>query len=263
MSEIKRFDKKNPDINQKIKVSLKFKEIEGFLPIVHAVHDKSVFDKILTSKSILLPNEHNFSSRVPFIEKDLGYNNSIFFSAGFGYSVDYGFSYGFIFDSKILKELAYYKHPLAWQCYKKIIDYLYDNDKKSLKILENTNEVTKEVFDKYYHKKGPRGNTREFFDFWRIEEILFKYILEYKSNKKLFKIAKYMKRLHYRKYPLSSKMLIKDYKDHNAEIISNKNISLNNKYLKGIYIPKDDLKLRNKILKMYPKIKIYYIENFY
>ena len=70
--------------------------------IVHAVHDKNVFHKILVDGKLKLPKNHKSPQKAPYIEKLLKLDNCIYYSLGFVYFSSYKWKYNLLFDIKFL-----------------------------------------------------------------------------------------------------------------------------------------------------------------
>jgi hypothetical protein len=222
--------------------------------LVHAIHDKKVFKKILKQGKLKLPNKHNSSKKTPFMEKILGINNGIYFSLGFVYLTAYSWKYNLLFDINYLKELIYYKSAVNYRCYKAVIDYWCDYDRDHLEKLANKNKKCRAVVDRYYNEEY-NGRKRIIFDFWKIEKDVFEHIQEYKNKKKLIKIIQKNQGELKIKYPYSKRDSMKSINTElTPEIIELKEVNLlTNKYFLGFHIegkiPKD---LMNVIKKKYP-----------
>ena len=221
--------------------------------IIHAVHNKNTFKKILNEGKLKIPSKHDSQKKCPYMEKFLGIDNAIYYSLGFVYNTAYDWKYNLIFDLDYLKELLYYKNSINYQCYKAVVNYWSENDSDYLEKLAKKNKTTREVVDKYYNEEY-KGKTKELFDFWKIEKETFEHIQSYKGKKKLIKIIKDIEKKFIRRYPASkkdSKKAILD--DRIPEIIGkNNNNLLGNKYFLGFYIegkvPND---LRKILVKKY------------
>jgi hypothetical protein len=249
---------------KEISIEQRFKErkrlLKPFLKLykkpilVHSVNNFNSFREILKENKLKLPKAHSSPKKCPYMEKFLGIDNCIYYSLGFVYSTAYDFRYNLLFDLNYLKELDYYKESLIYQCYKSVIKYWYKHDKEYLEKLANTNQKCREVVNKYYNEKY-KDKKRMFFDFWKIEEIVFSFIQTYRNKHKLItKIKETEKRL-FSNYPYSIKFAKKDYlTDKIPEIIGRKqNNLLKNPYFLGFYIrgkiTRDILK---KLKKNYP-----------
>lgn len=219
--------------------------------IVHGVHSKRLFKKILRDGKLKLPQENNSKKKTPYMEKLLKIDKVIYYTLGFVYPVYYSWKYGFIFDLNFLKETKYYSNSLSYRCYKKIVDYLYEHDRDYLIKFENKNKTCKKVMNKYYSKTNA-GKKRQFFDFWEVEKEIFQAIENYPNKKELMKIIKEIQKKTYKKYPSSLKHAKEDFLvDRVPEIISLKNQDLlKSKYFLGFYIkgkvPFSILKILNK-----------------
>jgi hypothetical protein len=205
--------------------------------LVHSIHDKNVFKKILEQGKLKLPNKHNSSKKTPFMEKILGIDNGIYFSLGFVYLTAYGWKYNMLFDLNFLKELIYYKSAVNYRCYKAIIDYWYDFDNDYLEKLANKNKKCRAVVNRYYNEEY-NGKKRVIFDFWKIEKETFESIQKYKDKKKLIKIIKKNEGKLRIKYPYSNRDSMKSIDTElTPEIISLEEINLlKNKHFLGFHI---------------------------
>jgi hypothetical protein len=251
----------NKSLKQETTLKDRFKErnqlIKPFLKkyndsvIVHSIDKKSVFKTILSQNILKLPNNHKSKKKTPYMEKLLKIDNAIYFSLGFVYSTAYNWKYNLIFDINYLKNCKYYSTSINYQCYKEVINFLEKKDKKYLEKIQNKNNLTKEVFNKYYTEKY-KGKTKQLLDFWKIEKILYDAIQNYKNKSQLLKIIKETEKKFKIKYPLSIKDSQKAHIEKRVpEIISLKeNNLLKNKYFLGFYIkdkvPKDILTILNK-----------------
>lgn len=253
MKVFKKGDEKT--IKQAIKlkndVLKRFIKLYGEPILVHSTPQANIFKKILKQGKIKLPSQHKQVKKAPHIEKFLKIYNCIYYDLSFGYATGYEFKYSLIFDLKYLKELIYYKNPLAWRSCKNIADYLYTNDPKSLKKLANKNKNCKQVVEGYYHKKY-KGRTRISFDFWKIEKEMVEFIQNYPDKKKLLSIIKKTEKELLTRFP-NSRRHAKKYclSDTNVEIISKKQMNLKtNPYFLGFYIrgriPKNIKKILEK-----------------
>lgn len=205
--------------------------------LVHSVNSLDVFKKILQENKLKLPTKHTSEKKCPYMEKLLGIDNCIYYSLGFVYSTAYDFKYNLLFDLDYVKELQYYGQSVIYQCYKAVIDYWYEKDRKYLEKLANTNQTCKVVVDKYYNEKY-KGKKRTLFDFWKIEKETFNLIQKYPGKKKLVKLIKEIEKKHLLKYPGSMKHAVKYFKtDKCPEMIGRKdNNLLKNHYFLGFYI---------------------------
>lgn len=205
--------------------------------LVHSVHDKKTFKKILKQGKLRLPKEHNGKKKTPYMERILGIDNCIYLSLGFIYASAYDFKYSLIFDLDYLKELDYYKNSISYRCYKDVIIYLDKYNPKVLEKFSKENKKTKEVMNKFYNEKY-KGKTKEMFDFWKIEKETFEMIVNHPQKKKLKEIIKKRARKYLIKYPCSVRQAKKDYCGERApEIISRRQIKLkDNPYFLGFYI---------------------------
>jgi hypothetical protein len=229
----------------------------GHPVIVHAVEDKTKFLKILESGKIKLPKDHGVQKKAPLMEKILGVDNSIFLSVGFDYWVNYNFKFNLIFDWGILKESDYYWRPLPFKCYTAIVDWWYDNDLDYLYRLRDFNKVSKKVAERYL-LGNETGNPLMFFEYWKMEEIVFDFVIKYPRKKKLVNIAKKMMGDLRRTYPYSKILVERDWNSNRCpEIIHHKEIDLSGSpCFLGFFIEGNVPRWLGKILKSKYKGKI-------
>ena len=225
--------------------------------LVHAVESKNAFEEILREGKISLPDEHGKQKKSPLMEKFLGIDNSIFLSMGFDYWTNYGFRYNFIFDWSILGESDYYSRPLPYKCYVDIVDYWYEHDRDYLDKLGDYNSECRKVVDKYIETRHSPVR-KNFFQFWKIEDVAFKFILDYPQKNKLFKIARKRMKALKRKYPYSKIVAKRDWPTNRfPEILHLKEIDLmGSPYFLGFFIEGNIPKSLEKILKEKYKGKI-------
>lgn len=229
----------------------------GHPVLVHAVHNKDTFEKVLGNGKISLPKKHGGEKKSSLMESFLGIDNSIFLSLGFDYWANYGFRYNLIFDWGILKESDYYAKPLPYGCYVDIADYWRVNDSEYLQKLRNYNAECEKVVDKYIETVGSKVK-KNYFQFWKIEEEAFSFIMKYPEKKKLFNIArKRMKKLK-RSYPYSKTIAKRDWPTRMfPEIIHHKEIGLlKSPYFLGFFIEGKIPKKIEKVLRENYKGKI-------
>lgn len=224
-------------LSVKIKTMKPFIRRYGHPVIIHAVEDKNIFSKILNEGKIKLPRHHGNQKKSPLMEKFLGVDNSIFLSVGFDYWVNYNFKYNFIFDLGILKESDYYWRPLPLKCYTDIANWWYKNDRDYLFKLRDYSERCREVVDKFIWSIES-SSYKNFFEFWKIEKVVFKFILDHPKKATLFKIAKRRLKNLKRKYPYTKTLAKRDWNTNNfPEIIYHKDIDLmNSLYFLGFFI---------------------------
>lgn len=224
-------------LEEKVRKMKPFIRKYGHPIIVHAVEDKETFLKILGEGKIKLPKKHNKRKKSPLMEKFLGVDNSIFLSIGFDYWVNYNFKFNFIFDWGILKESDYYWRPLPFKCYTDIAKWWYKNDRTYLEKLGNKNKLCREVVDKFVWSLTS-DSYKNFFEFWKIEEIVFDFILKHPKKATLFKIAKKRMNKLKRTYPYSKVLSKRDWNSNRCpEIIHPKGIDLmKSPYFLGFFI---------------------------
>jgi hypothetical protein len=205
--------------------------------IVHAVHDLKTFKQILNDDKIKIPSKHSSRKKCLYMERLIGIDNAIYYSLGFVYSTAYDWKYSLIFDLDYVKKLIYYRNSVNYQCYKSVINYWYENDREYFDKFANFNSKTKEVIKKYLYEKYD-GKVRMMFDFWKVEETTFNFIMKYPRKNKLLKIIKGIQKDILFKYPESKKIAKKDYlNDRIPEIVGKKdNNLLENPYFLGFYI---------------------------
>jgi len=258
---MKPFSKEQLTIKERFNVREKL--LEPFLKkynnpiLVHAIHEKKTFVKIIREGKLKLPSKHKSKKKTPFMEKILGIGNGIFLSLGFVYLTAYRWKYNLIFDINYLKELIYYKSAVNYRCYKVVIDYWCDYDRDYLEKLANKNKRCREVVDKYLYEEY-NGKKRVMFDFWKIEKEAFEHIKNYKDKKKLITLIKKNANELKINYPSSKRDSKKSiYTELTPEIISLKDINLlTNKYFLGFYINGGIPKEIKKILEEKYKGKI-------
>ena len=188
------------------------------------------------------------------MERFLGIDNTIFYSLGFVYAVAYDFKYNLIFDLNYLKDLKYYNNSIGYKCYKKVSQYWYNNDREYLEKLGNVNKKTRKVIDKFLNVpyKGEKG---VLFDFWKIEDVVFDFIMKYPKKDKLIREIKKIEKNMRVKYPNSIPQAKEDYKtDRSIEILGFKNNDLKkNPHFLGFYIRGPASKsLLKRLKKEYP-----------
>lgn len=101
----KHFKKQEVSIKKQMsdrkKLLTKFVSLYGGPTIVHSVHHKDVFHKILKDGKLDLPKKHKFPQKTPYMERFLGIDNCIYYSLGFVYYSSYKWKYNLLFDKKI------------------------------------------------------------------------------------------------------------------------------------------------------------------
>jgi hypothetical protein len=212
----------------------------GHPVLIHAVESKKTFLEILHDGEIKLPKDHSNTKKSPYMETFLGIDNSIFLSLGFEYWVNYNFRFSFIFDWSILKHADYYWRPLSFKCYSDIAMWWYENDREYLNLLGKQNAVCGEVVGRYIEGRET-NNPLMFFEFWKIEEVLFNFIMKYKKKNVLLKLVKKRVESLRRKYPYTKVLAKRDWCTNNCpEIIYPKSLDLlgSNEFL-GFFIDGD------------------------
>lgn len=257
MTVAKHFKKQVASIKRQMKerksLSLKFLKYHKHPIIVHSVHHENVFNKILEDGKLKIPRTHTSPKKTPYIERFLGIDNCIYYSLGFVYYSSYKWKYNLIFDIKFLKRLVYYNNSVNFQAARAIVNYWYENDFKYFEKFSNTNNVTKEVINRYL-TESYNGKVRKILDFWKIEKELFEYIDSYKNKKELIKIIKDTGKKHLLKFPSSEKDAIDCYLEEKApEMIGKReNNILKNPYFLGFFIyGKLEHKLRSILKEKY------------
>lgn len=238
----KHFKKQEVSIKKQMsdrkKLLTKFVKLCGKPVIVHAVHHKNVFHKILNDGKLDLPRNHKSPQKTPYMEKFLGIDNCLYYSLGFVYYSSYKWKYNLIFDIKLLKDLTYYNNSVNFQVARAVVNYWYDNDKEYLEKLADTNEITRATINRYYTEEY-NGKVRTILEFWKIEKELFEYINNYKNKKELLKLIHSIEKKHLLKYPASEKDSFECYLQEKApEMVGKKpNNLLKNPYFLGFFIP--------------------------
>ncbi len=219
--------------------------------IIHANPDTKTFEKILREGKLRIPSDQGSPVKCPYLSKDLGIDNVVYFSLGFVYATAYGYRYNFLFDTTFLKELTYYKGGVSYICYRNVVRYLYAHDKPYLEKLARHSPECKAVLDKFYHEPY-KGKVLRQLDFWRIEEPLYHAIMKHPHKKKLVRIIKETAKGLSSTYPYSRTHAMKNYlTDATPEILSQHTIDLHkNPHFIGVYIhgklPKSSLRLLQK-----------------
>lgn len=190
--------------------------------IVHSIHHKDVFHKILNDGKLKLPKTHSSPQKTPYIERFLGIDNCIYYSLGFVYYSSYKWKYNLIFDIKFLKDLVYYNNSVNFQAARAVVNYWYENDMAYFEKFAKINKVTKEVTDRYLNEPY-NGKVRRIFEFWKVEKELFDSIEKYYNKKALLKIIKSTGKKHLLKFPASEKDALDCYLEEKApEMIGKK-----------------------------------------
>lgn len=224
-------------IEQRKQLLSTFVKIHGAPTIVHAVHDKAVFHKIIKEGKLKLPSEHGSPQKTPYIERFLGIDNCIYYSLGFVYFSSYKWKYNLLFDIRFLKDLTYYNNSLNFQAARAIVRYWHDHDYSYLERLANTNSTTRAVMDRYYHEEY-NGKVRTVLEYWKIEKELFEFINNYHDKEELLKIIHSIEKKHLLNYPSSKKDALACYLEEKApEMVGKKeNNLLKNPYFLGFFI---------------------------
>jgi len=251
---------KKKDVTKvKIKIHEPLIKKYGHPVLVHAVEDKKTFLKILDGGKIKLPKKHNKRKKAPLMEKILGVDNSIFLSIGFDYLASYDFKFNFVFDWGILKESDYYWRPLPFKCYTDIMNWWYKNDRDYLYEMKGCNKITDEVVGRYLWGKKS-GDKLAFFEYWKMEEIVFDFIMKYPKKKLLIEIAKKREENLKRTYPYSKVLARRDWDSNRCpEIIHPREIDLTKSpYFLGFFIEgKVPASMKNILQEKYPGKIIY------
>lgn len=227
--------------------------------IVHAVHSKDVFKKILAQGTIKLPRGHKTGKKCPHLEKVLGLHNTVFYSLGFVYYAGHGFRYNLLFDAGVLKDCEYYRKSVVYQCYKAIANYWYEQDRPYLEALARVSPACDQVVRNYLRQKH-NGKARVLFDFWKIEDALFRHLLRYKKKAKVLGIVSDEKERLRLRYPASARHAKKVcLSDVAPEVISRKQNNLRaNPHFIGFFIggkiPRD---VRAILERKYPTKMLY------
>lgn len=270
MKSSAKFNLKNKSIRELIEerkaLSKKFIDLYGDSVLIHATHDKKTFLKILKDGKLKIPANHNSEKKVPYMERFINIDNCIYFSLGFNYATDFNFRYNFLFSLECLKECVYFNGSLTANCYKDIMKFWDENDKKYVEKLRKYSPLAKEVVEEYYTREID-GKKKVVFRFYKIEDVLFKFIEDYPQKKKLLKIIEKKRKEYEILYPKSLKFARDAYLSDGApEALCFKDLNLvNNKYFAGFYIkgsiPADVKKIiknkfKDKILFDGKKIKV-------
>jgi hypothetical protein len=244
---VRPFKKDNYNFDEQIKerhrIQRIFLKYYGKPVLVHSTPLKKNFLRILDDKKLILPLDHVIEKKCPYMEKVIGIDNCIYFSLGFPYAVRYKFKYSLIFDLDLLKELKYYSGIPVWSIYKRIVDFIYEENPEYLNNLKSKSKICQEVVERYLYKIQDE-KTRVFFDFWRDEKNIFEWVMNYPKQKNIKKIIREVSSEYLVKYPKSIKFSKEQsLSKYNPEILSKKPICLDSKYFLGFYIdgeiPKD------------------------
>jgi hypothetical protein len=234
------FKKQTPSIKQRFverrKILRPFVKLYGNPVLVHAVHDKEVFCKIIKEGKLKLPSKHSSSKKTPMMEKIMGTDKGIYYSLGFQYLTSYGWKYGIIFNLDYIKELDYYWAGIHQKAYKIIFDYWYEKDRNYLEEFASMNKTTRQVINTYYHKKY-KGQVRKIVEFWKVEKDLYKFFEKYPSKRKIINLIQKMVKKRFLKYPASKKHASKIWLEDTApELVGKKeNNLLKNSHFLGFY----------------------------
>lgn len=235
-------------MNLRKRLLTKFVRLHKNPIIVHAVHDKSIFKKIIGGGKLKLPRTHSSPQKTPYMERFLGIDNCIYYSLGFVYFSSYKWKYNLIFDVKELRKLVYYNNSVNFQAARAVVDYWYAHDKDYLEKLANKNSITRAVIDRYYYEPY-NGKVRKILEFWKIEKELYYSIVNYLNKNRLLALIKETEKKHSLKYPLSEKDALVCYLEEKApEMVGKKenNLLRNNNFL-GFFI---DGEIENDVLKL-------------
>ena len=208
------------------KISKMFVKKYGDPALFHAVDKKENFIKILNEGKIKLPKEHKQQKKFPYMENILKVDNSIFLSLGPVYYIDYGLKNSLIFDIELLKESEFYKRPLPFKCYRKIVDYWYENDKAYLNNVMRSSEKLNNIIGYYIDQVESNAKVRP-LRYWQAEKEFYDAIMKYPKKDKLIKMAKKMQESLLIKWPYSKRTARQKYLRNDCpEIIYPKNINL-------------------------------------
>lgn len=230
----KNFDKR---FEERERLITPFVKLLGGPVIVHSVKETRKFNTILVQGKLKIPSKHNSPVKCPYMAGFLKIHDVVYYSLGFVYATAYDFSYSFIFDDKFVKELKYYTNAVSGACYRAVVNYWYDNDRDYLERLAGQSPECRAVVDKYY-AGPPGGKPRSQFDFWRIEETLFDFVMNYAHKEKLLQIIRAKEKDLLLKYPKSLKHARAHYATQVVpELISQHSVDLlKNPHFKGVYI---------------------------
>lgn len=217
---------------------LKFLKFHNHPIIVHAIHHKSIFHKVLREDGLKLPKTHTSPRKTPYMERFLGIDNCIYYSLGFVYYSSYKWKYNLIFDIEFLKNLVYYNNSVNFQAARAVVNYWYENDPIYFEKLANKNKTTRKVIDRYLYEPY-NGKTRRVLDFWKIQKELFDFINVYPHKNVLLKIIKSTGKKHLLKYPQSKEDALACYLEEKAPemVQKNPNILSKNPNFIGFFIP--------------------------
>jgi hypothetical protein len=236
-------------INEKRRLLRPIVKSHGNPVLVHSVHNIETFMKILDEGKLKLPNSHSSPKKTPHMERFLKIDNSIYYSLGFVYSSSYGWRYNLIFDIDYLEDLVFFNKSINFQCYREVVNYWYENDRKYFEKLWKTNRKTKEVINRWLYEEY-NGMVRTIFQFWKIEKELYEHIEDYPKKVNLLRIIRKTAKKHKVNYPESKKTAIDCYMEEYApEIIGKKdNNLLKNPHFLGFYIMG---KIPSKLMKVF------------
>jgi len=206
--------------------------------ITHAVSNQKIFLKIIRDKQINLPV--NRKKKTPLMESILGINNCSYFSVGFDYNATFHhWPYSFLFNKSILKKPNFklFKTYLVSQSWMNFLRYLRDNDPKTLQRLRVENRRTRKEIKIFLQ--------RDACSFWNFEKELNSCLENHPEKNKIISKTLAFKKSKTVKPSSASLYADKHYYDSDnirrMEIISCKNVSLNQKEFMGIYVQKDKL----------------------
>lgn len=261
MSIQRHFKKQENSIKKQMSVRKKllksFVKLYGDPTIVHSVHHKNVFHKILSDGKLDLPKKHGSPQKTPYMEKFLGIDNCIYYSLGFVYYSSYKWKYNLLFDMNFLKKLKYYNNSVNFQAAREVVNYWYEKDRLYFEKLRNANKNTRKVIDRYLNEPY-NGKKRRILEFWKIEKEIFESIDSYKHKNKLVKIIKRVEKRHSLRYPKSKKDAFDCYLQERApEMVGRKsNNLLKNSCFIGFFIPGKIDSKTNNLLKYKYKNKL-------
>lgn len=232
--------------NEVVSVEDRFKERQrlakvfidefGDSVIVHSVNDSNDFKSILIDACLKLPLDHSLDKKTSLMERMLGFDNCIYFSAGFVYATSFNWKFNLIFSVDFVKDLTYYSHSINYQSYVKIVQYWYSIDKEYFNKLLGFNSLSNEVITKHFD--GFSGLKTNALDFWKIEEVLDTFIKEYSDQEAIQKIFSDRKKELFMDFAVAKKDAnFIHFEERAPEILSFKEVNLlNNKYFLGFYV---------------------------
>jgi hypothetical protein len=230
MKKKKFYNVKQPSFEQREKERNRISEIfvreYGEPVLAHAVDRKESFVKILKQGELKIPKDHNSPKKFLYMERLLGIENSIFLSLGFVYFIDYQLKYNLIFNLDLLKNSDFYKRPLPFKCYRKIIDDWYKKDRKYLNRIMKSSKKMREIIGSYIKLVESNTKVRP-LRYWEYEKGFYEAIMKYPKKNKLIRKAKRMQKELLVGWPYSKRSSKKRYlKNDSPEILYHKSIGL-------------------------------------